>query len=223
LEMASGVQLASTWVDTRHQPADGGTRCDALGRLHLDRPRWTHLQLVVEIFAGCACITTECEAAGLSTSPPWDILRGAQFDLRNKKIYGPSGISFLQGTWLSSGGEPHAVVSLVLADGMGARPLSEIAQIRRSPVKVWKGMSFSKCWREISWPTLRRSASRCVQNMVSTRSSRTQCVLNFGYTRLLLRPFHLSMHNLSRLISVVSVCRGTRPLCSRVTCLICAR
>jgi hypothetical protein len=85
LEMASGVQLASTWVDTRHQPADGGTRCDALGRLHLDRPRWTHLQLVVEIFAGCARITTECEAAGLATSPPWDILRGAQFDLRSKK------------------------------------------------------------------------------------------------------------------------------------------
>ena len=58
LEATSDLVLCSAWADARHQPADGGTRPDASGRLPLNRPLWVRANLVVEVFAGTARLTT---------------------------------------------------------------------------------------------------------------------------------------------------------------------
>ena len=84
LEAASDLVLCAAWADTRHQPADGGTRPDASGRLPLDRPLWVCANLILEVFAGTARMTSAARAHPFfkdSVCDPWDILYGECYDV----------------------------------------------------------------------------------------------------------------------------------------------
>ena len=81
LEAASSFRFLSTWVDTTRQPADSGTRPDKHGILRIDRPHFICMNLVLEVFSGCAKLTQACRARDLKVSFPWDIAYGSKFDL----------------------------------------------------------------------------------------------------------------------------------------------
>ena len=76
-EAASGVRLTSTWVDTDHQPADGGTRPDEFGRLALSRPAWCRPAALLEVSFEGIGLAARCALRGLRTARAWD-LRGVR-------------------------------------------------------------------------------------------------------------------------------------------------
>ena len=84
-EGSTGIRYYSAWMDTDHQPCDGGTRPDSNGVLRLDRPLFVAAKLIVEIYAGEAGVTSACRAAGLSVDTPWDIRYGEQFNVLTKR------------------------------------------------------------------------------------------------------------------------------------------
>ena len=70
LEAVSRVRVMPTYIDTAHQPTDGGTR-PVEGQLVLDRPHWTRLSLLLELFAGTLSVFDGL-SRGQAYSPPWD-------------------------------------------------------------------------------------------------------------------------------------------------------
>ena len=86
-EAISDCLQCASWTDTKHQPADAGTRPGRDGRLPLARPLWVHARLFVEIFSGSARLTSaarQCDAFANRVSQPWDVLNGPEFDLSDK-------------------------------------------------------------------------------------------------------------------------------------------
>ena len=77
LEAVSDVILCPGWVDTLHQPGDGGTRPDRFGRLVLERPIWVKANMFLEIFAGEGVMTASARLHpyyGDRVGEPWDII-----------------------------------------------------------------------------------------------------------------------------------------------------
>ena len=87
LEGAYAVSLLLAWVDTHHQPMDGGTRPDALGKLSLEAPTWFSRRALLEIALGSDQVTKPANARGLTVLPPWRPLaqRGRDHDLTVSK------------------------------------------------------------------------------------------------------------------------------------------
>ena len=85
LEGAFDIHERAGWVDAQRQPADGGTRPDARGKLNIEKPLWVCAQLFLEVFAGCAGITYAMHRAGIESSESWDILYHSRFNVLNDK------------------------------------------------------------------------------------------------------------------------------------------
>ena len=115
----------STWTDTHHQPADGGTRPSASGVLSLAAPVWRKRHLFLEVFAGSAVLSQACKDAGVDTSEPWDILIHKRFDLTHPpnvkkliRLISSNTIGFL---WIAPPCESYS--SARQFDGRGPRPV----------------------------------------------------------------------------------------------------
>ena len=73
LEGLSQVTLRSTWVDTHHQPADGGTRPDSKGVLRLDRPTWLRHRRFLEVAGRPPHMSTVVEGLNGAVMAPFGV------------------------------------------------------------------------------------------------------------------------------------------------------
>jgi hypothetical protein len=74
-----------TWIDTLHQPADGGTRPDVDERFRLERPLWLSCRVFLQLFACDSGVTDTCAAAGVETWEAWSVNKGPRFNLLDDK------------------------------------------------------------------------------------------------------------------------------------------
>jgi hypothetical protein len=124
-EGAFGTRLLMTWIDTLHQPADGGTRPDVDGRLRLERPLWLSCRVFLELFACDSGVTDACDAAGVETWEAWSVNKGPRFNLLDDKnvrrllrLVGSGHVAFL---WVNA---PHGTFA------KGRRPRLDVAYLR---------------------------------------------------------------------------------------------
>jgi len=85
IEAITSSRIRVPWIDTGHQPGDGGTRAGSDGRLELGPVRWRHRALFIELGPGTGEFTAMVNRYGTETLPSWDVRAGGDDDLSNKK------------------------------------------------------------------------------------------------------------------------------------------
>ena len=79
-EAAGDFRLKTSWGDTSRMPADGGTRADSDGKLHIGRVLAPIRALVIEIFSGTKRFSVAISQYAQWQVASWDILEGPEYD-----------------------------------------------------------------------------------------------------------------------------------------------